>query len=160
VVGMGGVIETADWLAGPDHAGMVSGDDIDEMVETVRRADEVADLVFVTVHWGTELDTQPRPEDIARAEAMIDAGADGIFGHHAHRLQPLGWYAGKPIAWGLGNFVWPNFSVEGSRTAVAEFVVHPDGTMAACLVPAFIQAPGHPVLDDPYPGPCAEAGPG
>lgn len=77
---------------------------------------------------------------------MIDAGADGIFGHHAHRLQPLAEYAGRPIAWGLGNLVWPDFSPAGSRTAVAQFVVEPDGSVTGCLLPAYIVSPGHPEL--------------
>jgi len=111
--------------------------------------------VFVTIHWGVELDTVPRAEDVARAHALIDAGADGIFGHHAHRLQPLDTYAGRPIAWGLGNFVWPTFSAAGSRTAVAEFVVAPDGTVTGCLRPAQIASPGHPVLLEPEDAACA-----
>src|SRR3712207_1440580 len=116
------------------------------MVAAVRAADDAADLVFVAIHWGVELDTEPRAEDVARARAMIDAGADGIFGHHAHRLQPLGVYAERPVAWGLGNFVWPRNSEAGSRTAVAEFVVEPDGTVHGCLLPARITSPGHPEL--------------
>ncbi len=154
VLGFGGVVPSGDWLAGPGHPGMASGDDIMSMTAAIRAAAELADLVFVTIHWGQELDTEPRAEDVARAYAMIDAGADGIFGHHSHRLQPLGWYRERPIAWGLGNFVWPVLSAAGSRTAVAEFVVRPDGSMAACLLPAEIVSGGHPVLTQPYAGPC------
>ena len=77
VLGFGGVVPAADWLAGPSRPGMASGDDTAAMVAAVRAAGEVADLVFVTVHWGVELDTQPRADDVARAQAMIDAGADG-----------------------------------------------------------------------------------
>lgn len=146
VLGFGGVVPAADWLAGAHRPGMASGDDTAAMAAAVRAARARADLVFVTVHWGAELDTQPRPDDVARAHALIDAGADGIFGHHAHRLQPLTVYRGRPIAWGLGNFVWPSLSAAGSRTAVAEFVVEPDGTVAGCLLPARITSPGHPEL--------------
>lgn len=146
VLGFGGVVPTADWVAGPSRPGMASGDDIDAMTDAIRAADEVADLVFVTIHWGVELDTEPRAEDVSRAEAMIDAGADGIFGHHSHRLNPLETYADRPIAWGLGNFVWPNLSEAGSRSAVAEFVVEPDGSVRGCLLPAFIASAGHPEL--------------
>jgi poly-gamma-glutamate synthesis protein (capsule biosynthesis protein) len=146
VLGFGGVVPEPGWLAGPKRPGMASGDDIPTMVEAVERADEVADLVFVTIHWGTELDAGPRPEDIERAHAMIDAGADGIFGHHQHRLQGLDHYQGRPIAWGLGNFVWPRFSEGSATTAVAEFVVRPDGTVRGKLLPAFIESSGHPVL--------------
>ena len=154
VLGFGGVVPSEQWLAGPAHPGMADGNDSASMIAAIRAADEVADLVFVTIHWGRELDTQPRAEDVARAQAMIDAGADGIFGHHSHRLQPLGWYRDHPIAWGLGNFVWPSLSAAGSRTAVAEFVVRPDGSLAACLLPAVIASPGHPVLTESYTGPC------
>jgi len=55
-------------------------------------------------------------------------------------------YKGRPIFWSLGNFVWPNFSTEGSTTAVAEVTVTPAGRFAGRLLPAFIEAPGHPVL--------------
>jgi poly-gamma-glutamate capsule biosynthesis protein CapA/YwtB (metallophosphatase superfamily) len=146
VLGFGGVVPAADWLVGRGRPGMADGDDITTMTAAVRAADEVADLVFVTIHWGVELDTRPRADDVARAHALIDAGADGIFGHHAHRLQPLDSYGGRPIAWGLGNFVWPAFSDAGSRTAVAEFVVSPDGAVSGCLLPARITSPGHPEL--------------
>lgn len=117
------------------------------MVEAVEAADELADLVIVVIHWGVELDLEPRPEDIERAEAMIDAGADMIFGHHAHRLQPLEFIDGKPVAWSLGNFVWPNLSHAGSTTAVVRVVVSPGGSIDACLIPAFIESRGHPVLN-------------
>ena len=149
VLGFGGVVPAGDWLATDSRPGMANGDDIASMTAAVRAAAEQADLVFVSIHWGAELETEPQPGDVERARAMIDAGADGIFGHHAHRLQPLGEHAGRPIAWGLGNFVWPNFSPAGSRTAVAQFVVQPDGTVTGCLLPAQIVSPGHPELTGP-----------
>jgi poly-gamma-glutamate synthesis protein (capsule biosynthesis protein) len=86
VVGFGGVFPTPAWFAAEDRAGMRDGDDIPSMVEAVAAADAVADIVMVAIHWGVELDTVPRPEDVERARAMIDAGADVIFGHHAHGL--------------------------------------------------------------------------
>lgn len=148
VLGFGGVIPGGNWLAGPSHPGMASGDDLNLMLAAVEAADRVADLVFVTIHWGIELDTTPRPDDVERARALIDAGADGIFGHHAHRLQPLEHYRGRPIAWGLGNFVWPNFSQAGSISAVAQFVVQPGGRVRGRLLPVVIESPGRPVLQD------------
>ncbi len=154
VLGFGGIIPWDDWVATGDRPGMASGDNTDAMVAAVRAADEVADLVFVTVHWGVELDTTPRQDDIELAHAMIDAGADGIFGHHPHRLQPLEFYNGKPIAWSLGNFVWPRLSDAGATTAIAQFIVEPDGSISACLVPTFIESDGHPVVQVDYQGLC------
>lgn len=154
VIGMGGVKPHSGWLATEDGVGMLDGDDIPTMVTAVERAATAADVVVVTIHWGTELDTQPRREDVERARAMIDAGADVIFGHHAHRLQPFEMLDGAAVFWGLGNFVWPNFSGPGSTTAVARAIVHPDGTIEGCLIPAFIENAGQPVLTgEPQCGP-------
>jgi poly-gamma-glutamate synthesis protein (capsule biosynthesis protein) len=125
---------------------MRSGDDTPSMVRAVEAAAEVADIVVVSVHWGFELDTNPRADDIERAQAMIDAGADIIFGHHQHRLQPLEFIDGKPVFWGMGNFVWPHNSVPSATTAVARVVVNPDGTIEACLIDAFIRTHGRPEI--------------
>jgi poly-gamma-glutamate capsule biosynthesis protein CapA/YwtB (metallophosphatase superfamily) len=93
-----------------------------------------------------ELDTTPRQDDIERAHEMIAAGADIIFGHHPHRMQPLEMVDEAPVFWSLGNFVWPHNSVASATTAVARAVVAPDGTIEACLIPAYIETHGHPVL--------------
>ena len=47
--------------------------------------------------------------------AAVDAGADAIFGHHSHRLNPLDTYRGRPIAWGLGNWIWTSFLIIGMK---------------------------------------------
>jgi poly-gamma-glutamate capsule biosynthesis protein CapA/YwtB (metallophosphatase superfamily) len=146
VLGFDEVLDPLDEVAGPDKPGTAAGHDFSLMVRAVERADAEADLVVVMIHWGVELDTQPRDYQVSEGHRLIDAGADMIFGAHAHRLQPFDVYKGKPIFWSLGNFVWPNFSAEGSTTAVAEVIVRPDGTIRARALPAFIEASGHPVL--------------
>lgn len=146
VVGFGGVAPSDSWYATDDRAGMRSGDHVDEMVEAVAAAKEVADFVVVTIHWGRELDTEPRADDIERAEAMIEAGANVIFGHHQHRLGPFEMVNGAAVFWGLGNFVWPQNSIPSATTAVARVEVSPEGEIEACLIPAFIETHGHPVL--------------
>lgn len=149
VVGFGGVIPSYDWLATPDRPGMAVGDTVATMVAAVEAADRLADVVVVTIHWGVELQSGPPADDVVRAEAVIDAGADMIFGHHPHRLNSLDWYRGRPIAWSLGNFVWPRLSAAGSDTAVAQVIVDPNGSVRACLLDTTIVSDGHPKLDDP-----------
>lgn len=151
VIGFGGVRPHDGWIATDDRPGMRDGDTIETMVEAVEAAAAVADLVFVTIHWGVERDLEPRQEDIERAEAMVAAGADAIFGHHSHRLNPMTQVGDAPVAWSLGNFVWPYFSVPSATTAVARVVVSPDGEIEGCLIPAFIESDGHPVLTGPPP---------
>jgi poly-gamma-glutamate capsule biosynthesis protein CapA/YwtB (metallophosphatase superfamily) len=147
LVAVGRVIDPDSQVAVGDEIGTSVGHDFARALRAVRKAEAKADLVIVVIHWGVELDTQPRDYQVDEAHRMIDAGADVIFGHHAHRLQPMDTYRGKPIFYGLGNFVWPSLSVEGSTTAVAEVVVQPDGSLTGRLLPATIVSDGHPVLD-------------
>jgi len=151
VVGMGGIVPAQGWLAGPSRPGMASGDDIDQMIASVRAAAEVADLVVVTIHWGTEGRSEPDPDDRRRAEALVAAGADVIFGHHPHRLGALEYVDGAPVFWTLGNFVWPRLSDASATTAVARVVVSPEGDVSACLIPVFIETSGRPVVQEPPP---------
>ena len=154
VVGFGGVAPSPSWYAAEGRPGMRSGDDTSGMVEAVAAAAGIADLVVVTIHWGFELDTTPRPDDVERARAMIEAGADIIFGHHQHRLGPYGFEEGAAVFWGLGNFIWPHNSTASATTGIGRVVVYPDGSMEMCLIPAFIVSHGHPVITgDPECGP-------
>jgi poly-gamma-glutamate synthesis protein (capsule biosynthesis protein) len=146
VLGFDEVLDPLDEVAGPDKPGTAAGHDLSLMVHAVKDADEDADIVIVMIHWGVELDTQPRSYQVSEGHRLIDAGADAIFGAHSHRLQPMSVYRGRPIFWSLGNFVWPNFSSSGSTTAVAQVTITPNGHFAGKLLPVFITAPGHPVL--------------
>ena len=49
-----------DAVAGPNKPGTAAGHDFSLMVRAVKDAAERADLVVVMIHWGVELDTQPR----------------------------------------------------------------------------------------------------
>jgi len=135
-----------DAIATETKPGTAAGHDTGLMLRAIRVADRHSDIVIVAIHWGVELDTQPRADQVALGHRFVDAGADAIFGHHAHRLQPMSTYRGRPIFWGLGNFVWPSLSVAGSTTAVAEVTVSRHGELHGRLLPAYIQSSGHPVL--------------
>ena len=144
ILGFGGVVPEPSWTARGALPGQATGYDPARMAEAVALARDDADLVIATVHWGAEGALEPRQEDVVKAEAMIAAGADVVFGHHAHRLQPLQEVDGAPVFWNLGNFVWPRLSQAGATTAVAEWIVDPDGTVTACLLPAEIDDRGVP----------------
>lgn len=69
------------------------------------------DKVIVILHWGDEYIKYPKPSDVIIARNLIDAGADIIVGHHAHIIQSNEIYKGKHIFYGIGNAIFPNFSV-------------------------------------------------
>jgi poly-gamma-glutamate synthesis protein (capsule biosynthesis protein) len=41
-------------------------------------------------------------------QALIDHGADVIYGHHSHELHPIEVYRDRPIFFSLGNFLFEN----------------------------------------------------
>lgn len=63
-------------------------------------------LVIVVMHWGSELDTTPKPWQQALGRQFIDGGADAVVGHHPHVVQGIELYKGRPIAYSLGNFAF------------------------------------------------------
>ena len=151
VLGFSLVTGGEGWFAGPTWAGVAPGR-TEIVVDAVTAAAATADLVVVTIHWGEEGDRVPRGVNRELAEAMIAAGADVIFGHHSHRLNELEWVDGRPVFWGLGNFVWPDLGPFSSLGGVGEVIVEPDGTMSARLLRSEIVDDGHPVLlDSPDP---------
>jgi poly-gamma-glutamate synthesis protein (capsule biosynthesis protein) len=66
--------------------------------------------VIVSLHWGEEEVFLPKPHDVVVARSIIDAGADLVVGHHAHRPQPFEVYHGRHIFYGLGNCIMPDLS--------------------------------------------------
>jgi len=147
VVGIDKVVDPyPEAIAAPNHPGTACGHDVDCMVHEVKAAAAVSDLTIVDIHWGVELDTTPRADDVGIAHQLVAAGADIIFGGHSHRLQPFDMIDGKPVFYSLGNFVWPRLSEASATTAVAEVHVTPQGKFTAKLLPTIIESNGHPVL--------------
>ena len=77
---------------------------IAQRMETLR--DKGCQLVIVSLHWGYEVKPLPNNGQYSFAKRIIDAGADVIYGHHPHVLQPIHLYKGKPIFYSTGNFTF------------------------------------------------------
>ncbi len=77
---------------------------ISQRIQTLK--EQGCDLVIVSLHWGRELKSTPNNGQYTYAKKVIDAGADMIYGHHPHVLQPVHFYKGKPIFYSLGNFTF------------------------------------------------------
>ncbi|HLU56336.1 MAG TPA: CapA family protein [Pseudonocardia sp.] len=81
-------------------------DSLDAMADDVARLRAEADVVLVGLHKGighTPAAIAMYEKPVARA--AIDAGADAVFGHHAHIMRGIEVHRGRPIFHGLGNFV-------------------------------------------------------
>jgi poly-gamma-glutamate synthesis protein (capsule biosynthesis protein) len=81
--------------------------DIEAMVSDIEQANREADLVLTSFHWGDATRPSVLTDHEHRvARSAIDAGADAVLGHHHHVLRGIELFGGKPIFYGLGNFLW------------------------------------------------------
>ena len=78
----------------------------------VQRAHEVADVVLVSMHWGTELLTEADDEQIRLGQLLADLDVDVVLGSHPHVIGPMSWVANSNgqghrtlVAYSLGNFL-------------------------------------------------------
>jgi poly-gamma-glutamate synthesis protein (capsule biosynthesis protein) len=94
----------------PGESGGAPGADEATVLAAVKAARAQCDLLVVSVHWGIEYATAPRPEDVDLAHKMLEAGATVIVGAHPHVLQPIETYKTQDgrdtvIFYSLGNFL-------------------------------------------------------
>ena len=81
-----------------------------QVIQDINEAKELADIVIVFPHWGTEYVTKPSRYQQAFAKEMADAGADLIIGTHPHAPQPVEWIVTEDghktlCYYSLGNYV-------------------------------------------------------
>lgn len=103
------VLPAVSWYAGEDKPGIASGYQIERAAQIVEETAKKADYVLVYYHWGKEKQNMANSDQKKIAMTLIDHGADAIVGSHPHVLQGFGTYKGKPIAYSLGNFLFPDY---------------------------------------------------
>lgn len=87
------------------------GDPVSAIIDDAERARELgADLVVLSMHWGTEYVNEPITEQLEIADELAASGEiDLIFGNHSHVPQPVVELEGGPrgegmwVVWSMGN---------------------------------------------------------
>ena len=77
----------------------------EELLEQVRKANEISDVVIVAMHWGTEYSFDINSEQAYLAEELNKAGADIIIGNHPHVIQPAAWVNNTICFYAMGNLL-------------------------------------------------------
>ncbi len=77
-----------------------------EVSQKLRTAREAADVVVVSIHWGSEYQRLSDAKQQEQARWLIQQGADLIVGHHPHVVQPPACIDGHPVFFSLGNHVF------------------------------------------------------
>lgn len=92
--------------------------DLSAMIEDIAAARRAAHVVVVSLHWGVHFiprviaDYQP-----IAARAAFAAGADVIFGHHAHTPKAIGVHDGKVCFYSLSNFIMSSTAKSPDKAA-------------------------------------------
>ncbi len=89
---------------------------IEKRIQSLR--DQGCSLVIASLHWGRELRTAPNSGQYSYAKKILDLGADVIYGHHPHILQPVHFYKGKPIFYSVGNFTFGTMGIADPDTGI------------------------------------------
>ncbi len=110
------------------NSGTVSIHNLSKAKEIVRKLEESCDVVIVSFHGGAEggkhQNVPRRPEtyygenrgDVYKfAHAVVDAGADIVFGHGPHVTRAMELYKDRLICYSLGNFcTYGRFNLRGA----------------------------------------------
>jgi poly-gamma-glutamate capsule biosynthesis protein CapA/YwtB (metallophosphatase superfamily) len=75
------------------------------LFERVSHLRQQVDVLIVCAHWGPNWGSLPPPEHPPFAHALIEAGADLVFGHSGHVFRGIECYQGRAILYCLGDCI-------------------------------------------------------
>ncbi|MCW2863025.1 MAG: putative protein of poly-gamma-glutamate biosynthesis (capsule formation)-like protein [Actinoallomurus sp.] len=113
----------AGWTATDTHGGLASAKNAPRLIEEVRKARKQADAVIVYLHWGQEMQPCPLPRQKHLANQLVHAGADVIVGGHAHVPLGGGFFHGRYIDYGMGNFLFYAASGKTADTGILQLTL-------------------------------------
>lgn len=103
------------------------------VIEDIKEAEKIADIVIVCPHWGTEYATTPSSYQEAFALQMTEAGADVIIGTHPHVVEPVALIEAENgntslCYYSLGNYVSTQKNGQSMLEAMAWLTFHVNET--------------------------------
>ncbi|UKZ93348.1 uncharacterized protein TrAFT101_008264 [Trichoderma asperellum] len=110
-----------------EYSFVMEPQDFRDILREVRTGKQFSDFLSVTIHWHQNrfsfqhysFDHYPADYQIKFAREVIDNGADFFFGHGVHTLKGVEIYKGKPIFYGISNFVFQNSQFRSWRDDAA-----------------------------------------
>jgi len=114
------------WRASSTNPGItwISEDDFSKIQQNIKDTKEKVDILVVSLHAGTEYETEPSQFQKDFSKMTIEAGADLLIGHHPHVVQPYEEYKNGWIFYSLGNFVFDqNFSAETTKGQLIKVLI-------------------------------------
>ena len=98
------------WAATPDRSGVNLLPNLSEGTARRVAADlsklrRPGDVVIASVHWGSNWGYDVSRDQTDFAHALIEGGADVVFGHSSHHPRPIEVYRDRPVFYGCGDFL-------------------------------------------------------
>ncbi len=115
--------EAFDYQAGvpPRVVTVPYEEDVAGMIEDIRGAKKAANVVVVSLHWGIHyIPRMIADYQVTVANAVFNAGADLILGHHAHTPKAIGVHQGKACFYSLSNFIMSSTAKSPEKAAAFE----------------------------------------
>lgn len=133
-------------------------DDLAAFIESIQNLRFQVDFLIVSAHWGFGAGQALAEYQRPLAHAIIDAGADVIFGNHVHAVHGVEAYRNRAILYSPGNFI-----AQQPRDGLSEFAIQllddmstdgyaaqlelsPGGTYSVQFRPTVTNAEGLPVF--------------
>lgn len=92
------------------------------LAEARRARDQGAQIVILSMHWGTEYQNEPNDDQLRLARQLLTSpDIDLIVGHHVHVVQPFEKIGTKWVAYGLGNLTTYGSPENTQQAVVPEF---------------------------------------
>ncbi|PKN99064.1 MAG: hypothetical protein CVU42_09355 [Chloroflexi bacterium HGW-Chloroflexi-4] len=104
--------------------------DLEDLLTAIKNADQHAQVVVVSMHWGNEYQAGADERQQSLAQQIADAGADVIWGHHPHVLQKMEWFESADgrkvlVIYSLGNLLADQWMLEDAKhTALVRLSFH------------------------------------
>lgn len=80
--------------------------------EDIERVKDKVDIIFVSMHWGTEYYQSADTNQKRIAQYLADLGVNVIIGTHPHVLEPIEYIGDTLVVYSLGNFISAQIGVE------------------------------------------------
>lgn len=92
----------------------IDDDDLKAAIDRIRAFKACADFLIVSVHWGFGSGEALADYQQPLGRALIDAGADIVYGHHPHAIHAAEIYHGKAILYSLGTLIGQQIFLDAS----------------------------------------------
>ncbi|WP_068469855.1 CapA family protein [Candidatus Protochlamydia phocaeensis] len=113
-----------------------------DLFRQIKNMRQEVDFLIISAHWGANWGYEPPKDHSFFAHALIEAGADLVFGHSAHIFRGVESYNNRFILYSVGDFI-DDYAVDEVEKNDESFIFilekEPEQKSKLLLYPTFIQ---------------------